>query len=96
MAENHTIDIGLLRLKDAFELAPLLAAYARQRPFAAAERAAWRDVLCLAATRFWVSREAALRAPTAELTGRNPKDPEEFRARLLACERAAVELPGAE
>ncbi|HHZ10809.1 MAG TPA: GNAT family N-acetyltransferase [Rhizobiales bacterium] len=29
MAENHTIDIGLLRLKDALELAPLLAAYAQ-------------------------------------------------------------------
>ena len=29
MAENHTIDIGLLRLKDAFEFAPLLAAYAQ-------------------------------------------------------------------
>lgn len=29
MSENHTIDIGLLRLKDALELAPLLAAYAQ-------------------------------------------------------------------
>lgn len=29
MAENHMIDIGLLRLKDALELAPLLAAYAQ-------------------------------------------------------------------
>lgn len=76
--------------------AALLAAYARQRPFAATERAAWRDVLCLAAARFWVSREAAARASAAELTGRGLKDPEEFRTRLLACEQAAVELPRTE
>lgn len=29
MTESHTIDIALLRLKDALELAPLLAAYAQ-------------------------------------------------------------------
>lgn len=29
MSENHTIDIGLLRLKDALEFAPLLAAYSQ-------------------------------------------------------------------
>lgn len=29
MTENHTIDIALLRLKDALEFAPLLAAYAQ-------------------------------------------------------------------
>jgi GNAT superfamily N-acetyltransferase len=29
MAEEHAIDIGLLRLRDALELAPLLAAYAQ-------------------------------------------------------------------
>jgi GNAT superfamily N-acetyltransferase len=29
MTENHTIDIAILRLKDALELAPLLAAYAQ-------------------------------------------------------------------
>jgi homoserine kinase type II len=81
---------------DPARAAALLAAYARQRPFSAAETAAWRDVLCLAATRFWVSRALALRAPGDEITGRAPKDPEEFRTRLLACERSAVELPRAE
>lgn len=65
--------------------AALLAAYSRQRPFAAAETVAWRDLLCLAATRFWVSREAATRTPAEELTGRGHKDPEVFRARLCQC-----------
>lgn len=75
--------------------AALLAAYARQRPFAETETAAWRDLLCLAATRFWVSREAAARAPTTELTGRGHKDPEVFRARLRQClDGALPPLPG--
>lgn len=65
--------------------AALLAAYAKRRPFVAVEAAAWRDVLALAATRFWVSRELAQRASAAELTGRGHKDPREFRARLEAC-----------
>jgi homoserine kinase type II len=73
----------------------LLAAYARRRVFTASERRAWPDVLCLAATRFWASRALALRAPAGEITGRAPKDPEEFRVRLLACEQGVVELPPA-
>ena len=73
----------------------LLNAYAGQRPFTRDERRAWPDVLCLAAARFWASRALALLAPGEEITGRAPKDPEEFRARLLACERGLVELPSA-
>lgn len=80
---------------DPARAAALLAAYARQRRFAAAETAAWRDLLCLAATRFWVSREAAARAPAAELTGRGLKDPEAFRTRLRHCLAGALPpLPG--
>lgn len=70
----------------------LLAAYASRRTFTLSERHAWPDVLCLTAARFWASRALALLAPGDELTGRFPKDPEEFRLRLLACERGAVEL----
>lgn len=73
----------------------LLNAYAGQRPFTRNERRAWPDVLGLAAARFWASRALALLAPGEEITGRAPKDPEEFRARLLACERGLVELPSA-
>lgn len=71
----------------------LLAAYAHRRTFTLSEQRAWPDVLCLAAARFWASRALALVAPGDEITGRAPKDPEEFRIRLLACERDAVELP---
>lgn len=73
----------------------LLHAYAGQRPFTRNERRVWPDVLGLAAARFWASRALALLAPGEEITGRAPKDPEEFRARLLACERGLVELPSA-
>lgn len=73
----------------------LLAAYASRRTFTTSERRAWPDVLCLAAARFWASRALALRAPAGEITGRAPKDPEEFRLRLLACEQGVVELPAA-
>lgn len=80
---------------DPARAAALLTAYARNRPFAAAEVNAWRDVLALAATRFWVSRELALRAPAAELTGRGHKDPAEFRLRLCRClDDALPPLPG--
>ena len=75
---------------DPERAAALLAAYARRRRFTAAEFGAWRDVLALAATRFWVSRELALRAPSAELTGRGHKDPEEYRARLRHCRAGPV------
>ncbi|MFP5414758.1 MAG: phosphotransferase, partial [Gammaproteobacteria bacterium] len=77
---------------DAPRASALLAAYANRRTFTLSERRAWPDVLCLAAARFWASRALALLAPGDELTGRAPKDPEEFRLRLLACERGAVEL----
>jgi homoserine kinase type II len=74
----------------------LLAAYASRRTFTISERRAWPDVLCLTAARFWASRALALLAPGDEITGRAPKDPEEFRLRLLACEQGVVELPAAD
>jgi homoserine kinase type II len=75
----------------------LLAGYVRRRPVTAAERGAWRELLGIAATRFWVSRALARFEPAPEITGREPKDPEEFRTRLLACLRGAnlPQLPGA-
>lgn len=80
---------------DPARAAALLAAYAQHRRFTAAEVNAWRDVLALAATRFWVSREVALRAPSVELTGRGHKDPAEFRLRLCRClDDAVPPLPG--
>lgn len=80
---------------DAPRASALLAAYANRRTFTPSERRAWPDVLCLTAARFWASRALALLAPGDELTGRAPKDPEEFRIRLLACERGVIELPPA-
>ncbi|MGD9982965.1 MAG: phosphotransferase [Porticoccaceae bacterium] len=71
---------------DTSRASALLHAYAGQRPFTRDERRAWPDVLGLAAARFWASRALALLAPADEVTGRTPKDPEEYRARLLACE----------
>ena len=72
--------------------AALLGAYTRRRAVGADERRAWPEVLGIAATRFWVSRTLAKLDDVSELTGREQKDPAEFRTRLLAC-RAAAGIP---
>ena len=64
----------------------LLDGYQTQRVFTASEREVWQDVLCIAATRFWLSRLLSRRQDPAgggiELTGRLGKDPEQY-ARIL-------------
>lgn len=68
----------------------LLQAYARVRPFTEAEHQHWQDVLCIAATRFWISR---LLADHGATQGANNKDPEEYRALLLQRRAAFPLLP---
>lgn len=62
----------------------LLSAYQRIRPFTAAERQVWQAVLCIAATRFWVSRLMGHHVP--ELLGGavKTKDPDAFKHLLLS------------
>jgi len=62
-------------------LAALLDAYQQVRPLCAAERQYWADLLCVAATRFWVSRLLALHGQQASET--IAKKPEEYRTLLL-------------
>ena len=68
----------------------LLHAYDRERPLANAERDAWRDELCAAALRFWLSRLFDYHQPRdGAVVG--IKDPEPFR-RILAA-RSVDPLP---
>ena len=71
-----------------------LAAYHRVRPFTAEERQCWQEVLCIAATRFWVSRLLGHLAP--ELLGGEvkTKDPQPFKALLLHHRHGVPPLPG--
>ncbi|MFI9651813.1 homoserine kinase [Guyparkeria halopsychrophila] len=71
----------------AAERDALLAGYLAERPFTAAERAAWPGLLRAAALRFWVSRMQDQYFPRdAEMT--YIKDPTPFR-RILEAHRAA-------
>ncbi len=70
--------------------AALLAGYDAERPLLDAEREAWRDELCAAALRFWLSRLFDFHQPRAGAIV-HVKDPEPFR-RILAA-RAVDPLP---
>jgi len=70
---------------DAARSAALLHAYDRERPLADAERAAWRDELCAAALRFWLSRLFDYHRPRDGAVVAI-KDPEPLR-RILAARR---------
>lgn len=73
-------------LDEAATLA-LLGAYDAERPFLAAERAAWGAALQAAALRFWLSRLADAHSPRAGETVTR-RDPDEYR-RILEQRRAA-------
>jgi len=68
----------------------LLVSYHAVRPFTLCEHQYWQDLLCLAATRFWVSRLLVRYCP--ELVGGvfRRKDPSEFLDKL---ERRMVSVP---
>jgi homoserine kinase type II len=67
----------------------MLEGYTAVRPWEPREADAWADLLCLAAMRFWVSRLAEQLQPRALADGAlvSGKDPDEFRAILLAHRR---------
>ena len=70
---------------DAARAEALLNAYESERPLTPTERQHWPELLCLAATRFWVSRLQAALQPRALHSGATPgsKDPQELRQLLL-------------
>jgi homoserine kinase type II len=70
---------------------PLLTGYERARPLTTDERDCWPDFLCLAATRFWVSRLQEQLFPGQRPTGAivTAKDPEPYRLMLLHRRTAA-------
>lgn len=66
---------------DGQRLAALLEGYQQIRPLTGAEQAAWQDCLRCAALRFWISR---LTNPL------RPKDPDEFRKRLINLRKSLI------
>ncbi len=75
---------------DAQRCHALLAAYSAHRPFTVAEHHHWREVLALAATRFWVSRLVTARTADTPTTA---KDPEPYRRMVEQRLQAAPDLP---
>jgi homoserine kinase type II len=73
---------------DRNRLDALLTAYHHNRPFTRRERQYWQDILCFAATRFWVSRLLADPAANGN-AAKAEKDPGEYRdklqARMIGC-----------
>lgn len=72
----------------------LLDAYHRARPFTNGERQCWQDMLCLAATRFWVSRLMGIYAPQLSGGEMKTKDPGEYRSVLKQRMMVFPPLPG--
>lgn len=71
-----------------------LGAYNEIRPFCAAEAGCWRNMLTLAACRFWISR---LLVRHADISGEKPlddKDPQEYRNLLAGPPAGIPGLPG--
>lgn len=77
---------------DTLRYQALTSAYHRHRPFTSNEAQHWQDMLCLASTRFWVSRMLGRHAAAGE-SQPVVKDPGEYHAKLLAYRRAAPALP---
>ncbi|MFA5632492.1 MAG: homoserine kinase [Porticoccaceae bacterium] len=77
---------------DGTRAAALLGAYARARPFSRDEHQCWQDMLCITATRFWVSR--LLAAQSADQCV-NTKDPDEYRTLLRYRRETFPTLPDA-
>lgn len=71
----------------------LVEAYHRIRPFAEQEISLWQPMLCVAATRFWVSRLMGSFLPQSSAGEIRNKNPEEFRLRLLDRLRYVPPLP---
>lgn len=69
---------------DSSRATAMLDAYACERPLTNTERRCWPELLCLAATRFWVSRLQVRWEPRHLDSGALPgsKDPDELRALL--------------
>ena len=77
---------------DPVRTGALLGAYHQERPFTAAERAAWPAMLRAAALRFWLSRAADFHQPrSGELV--LVKDPGEYRSLLQRRIAAGSDLP---
>jgi homoserine kinase type II len=60
----------------------LLKAYHQVRPFTAAEQDNWQNILCFAATRFWVSRLLGIYGAGLSGSELKSKDPDEYSALL--------------
>ena len=71
----------------------LLDAYQEQRPFTLGERQNWQDMLCFAATLFYLSRLLTQHLGSADLTQREDKDPSEYRQKLQHRLLGVVAIP---
>ncbi len=73
------------RSLDTDKVSVMLSAYESERPLIQTEHDSWHGLLCLASTRFWVSRLQANLEPRPASPGALPasKDPGELREQLL-------------